>query len=85
LQRQQTADEQQRVLSGRRKALEAQIAALRLEYAQEEARATLLKQDDERRELELSEDMLQMESLRGGARPRKLGGRNGKVGVGHES
>jgi circadian clock protein KaiC len=85
LQRQQTAEEQQRVLSGKRKALEAQIAALRLEYAQEEARATLLKQHDERRELELSEDMLQMESFRGGARRRKLGGRNGKVGVEYES
>jgi circadian clock protein KaiC len=85
LQRQQTAEEQQRVLSGKRKALEAQIAALRLEHAQEEARATLLKQHDERRELELSEDMVQMESFRGGARRRKLGGRNGKVGVEHES
>jgi circadian clock protein KaiC len=83
LQRQQTAEEQQRVLSGKRKALEAQIAALRLEYAQEEARATLVKRQDERRERELSEDMLQMESFRGGAG--KLGGRNGKVGVEHES
>ena len=85
LQRQQTAEEQQRVLSGKRKALEAQIAALRLEYAQEEARATLVKQHDERRERELSQEMLEMESFRGGARREKIGGRNGKVGVEHES
>jgi circadian clock protein KaiC len=85
LQRQQTAEEQQRVLSGKRKALEAQIAALRLEYAQEEARATLVKQQDERRERELSQDMLQIESFRSGARRGKIGGRNGKVGVEHES
>ena len=85
LQRQQTAEEQQRVLSGKRKALEAQIAALRLEYAQEEARATLVKQHDERRERELSQEMLEMESFRGGARRGKIGGRNGKVGVEHES
>jgi len=85
LQRQQTAEEQQRVLSGKRKALEAQIAALRLEYAHEEARATLVKQHDERRERELSQEMLEMESFRGGARREKIGGRNGKVGVEHES
>jgi len=85
LQRQQTAEEQQRVLSGKRKALEAQIAALRLEYAQEEARATLVKQHDERRERELSQEMLEMKSFRGGARREKIGGRNGKVGVEHES
>jgi circadian clock protein KaiC len=85
LQRQQTAEEQQRVLSGKRKALEAQIAALRLEYAQEEARATLVKQQGERRERELSQDMLQIESFRSGARRGKIGGRNGKVGVEHES
>ncbi|MCU1239480.1 MAG: circadian clock protein KaiC [Candidatus Acidoferrum typicum] len=85
LQRQQTAEEQQRVLSGKRKALEAQIAALRLEYAQEETRATLVKQQDARRERELSEDMLQMESFRSGARRGKIGGRNGKVEVEHGS
>ena len=87
LQREQTAEEQQRTLSvsGKRKALEAQIAALRLEYAQEEARATLVKRQDERRERELSEDMLEIESFRGGARRGKSGGRNGRVGVEHES
>jgi len=85
LQRRQTAEEQQRVLSGKRKALEAQIAALRLEYAQEEARATLVKQQDERREREMSQDMLQMESFRSGARRGKIGGRNGKVEVEHGS
>jgi circadian clock protein KaiC len=85
LQRQQTAEEQRRVLDGKRKALEAQIAALRSQFAQEEARVTLVNQQEERRERELSEGMQEMVSLRGGARQGKMGGRNGKVGIEHES
>src|SRR6266403_1835012 len=83
--RQQTAEEQQRVLQGKRKALEAQIAALRWEYAQEEARVTVVTQQEERRERELSQGMLEMVNLRGGARRGKIGSRNGKAGVEHES
>jgi circadian clock protein KaiC len=83
--RQQTAEEQQQALDGKRKALEAQIAALRSEFAQEEARATLVKQQEEQREREISESALEMASLRGGTRRSKMGGRNGKVGVEHEN
>jgi circadian clock protein KaiC len=83
--RQQTAEEQQRVLQGKRKALEAQIAALRSQFAQEEARVTLVKRQEERRERELSQGMQEMVSLRGSARQGKIGGRNGKVGAEHES
>jgi circadian clock protein KaiC len=78
--RQQTAEEQQQVLSDKRKALDAQIAALRSQFAQEEARVTLVKQQEEQRERELSQDMLEMVNLRGGTRRGKMGGRNGRVG-----
>jgi circadian clock protein KaiC len=83
--RQQTAEEQKRVLSDKRKALDAQIAALQSQFAQEEARVTMVKQQEEQRERELSQGMLEMVNLRGGARRGKMGGRNGKVGVEHES
>jgi circadian clock protein KaiC len=52
MQRQQTKEEQHRVLEG--KALDAQIAAMRSEFAQEEARVALITQQEERRELESS-------------------------------
>src|SRR5882762_21223 len=77
--RQQTAEEQQRVLSDKRKALDAQIAELRSQFAQEEARVTLVRDHEEQRERELSQGMLEMVNLRGGARRGKMGGRNGKV------
>jgi len=83
--RQQTAEEQQRVLSEKRKALDAQIAELRSQFAQEEARVTLVRDQEEQRERELSQGMLEMVNLRGGARRGKMGGRNGKVGVEHGS
>jgi len=83
--RQQTAEEQQRVLSDKRKALDAQIAELRSQFAQEEARVTLVRDQEEQRERELSQGMLEMVNLRGGARRGKMGGRNGKVGVEHGS
>jgi len=83
--RQQTAEEQQRVLSEKRKALDAQIAEVRSQFAQEEARVTLVRDQEEQREGELSQGMLEMVNLRGGARRGKMGGRNGKVGVEHGS
>jgi circadian clock protein KaiC len=83
--RQQTTEEQRRVLDGKRKALEAQVAALRSEFAQEEARVALVTQQEERRERELSREMLEMVSLRGGARQGKAGGRNGRMGDEHEN
>ena len=83
--RQQTKEEQRRVLDGKRKALEAQIAAMRSELTQEEARVALVTQQEEQREHEVSRDMLEIVSLRGGARQGKAGGRNGRVGDEHES
>jgi circadian clock protein KaiC len=83
--REQTKEEQRRVLDGKRKALEAQIAAMRSEFEQEEARVTLVKRQEEQREREVSQDMLEMVNLRGGARQGKAGGRNGKMEVTHES
>ncbi|HEY4816645.1 MAG TPA: circadian clock protein KaiC [Candidatus Acidoferrum sp.] len=83
--REQTTEEQQRVLAGKRKALEAEIAALRSQFAQEEARVTLVERQEQQRERELSQGVLEVVSLRGGARERKTGGKNGKMGVAHES
>ena len=77
--REQTTEEQQRALSGKRKALEAQIAALRSEFAQEEARVTLVTRQGERREREISQSMLEIGSLRGGGRRGKIAGANGKL------
>ena len=82
--RQQTKVEQRRVLEGKRKALEAQIEAMRSEFAQEEARVALVTKQEERRERDLSQDMLEMVSFRGGARQGKTGERNGRVGDGYE-
>jgi circadian clock protein KaiC len=82
--RQQTKEEQRRVLEGKRKALEAQIEAMRSELEQEEARVALVTQQEEQRELDISRDMLEMGSLRAGARRGKAGGRNGRVGEEHE-
>jgi circadian clock protein KaiC len=83
--RQQTQEEQRRVLDGKRKALEAQIAAMRSEFAQEEARVALITQQEQQREHDLSQDMQEMVNYRGGARPSKVGGRNGRVGEKHEA
>jgi len=77
--RQQTKEEQRRVLAGKRKALEAQIAAMRSEFAQEEARVALVTQQEERRERESSLDMLEMGSYRTGARHGKVAGPNGRI------
>jgi circadian clock protein KaiC len=82
--RQQTKEEQERVLDGKRKALEAQIEAMRSEFAQEEARVALLAKQEEKREADLSQNILEMVSLRAGTRQGRAGVRNGRVGVGHE-
>jgi circadian clock protein KaiC len=83
--RQQTKEEQQRFLDGKRKALEAQIEAMRSDFAQEEARVALVAQQEERREHDLSQEVLEMVSLRGGVRRGRAAGRNGRVRDEHES
>jgi len=83
--RQQTKEEQRRSLEGKRNALEAQIEAMRSEFAQEEARISVAAKQDDQRERDLSQDMLEMGSLRGGARQGKPGGRNGRVSDEHGS
>jgi hypothetical protein len=65
--------------------LEAQIEAMRSEFAQEEARISVAAKQDDQRERDLSQDMLEMESFRGGARQGKSGGRNGRVSDEHGS
>jgi circadian clock protein KaiC len=82
--RQQTKEEQRRVLDGKRKALEAQIEAMRSEFAQEETRVALVTRQEEQRERDSSQDMQEMVSFRGGARQGKAGVRNGRVGDGYE-
>ena len=77
--RQQTKEEQRRVLAGKRRALEAQIAAMRSEFAQEQARVTLVSQQEEQRERESSQDMLEMGSYRAGARQGKAARPNGRI------
>jgi circadian clock protein KaiC len=79
--RQQTKQEQQRVLEGKRKALDAQIEAMRSEFAQEEARVALVKEQEEDRERDLSREIEEMVSFRAGGRQGKSGEKNGRVGV----
>jgi circadian clock protein KaiC len=81
--RQQSKEEQRRLLEGRRKALEAQIAAMRSEFAQEEARVNRVTKVEEQRDRAFSQGMLEMVSLREGARQSR-GQRNGRVGDEHE-
>ncbi len=83
--RQQTKEEQRRVLEGKRKALEAQIEAMRSEFAEEEARVALVTQQEKQRERDISRDMLETVSFRAGARQGKAVGQNGRVGDEHES
>ncbi len=78
--REQSKEEQRRMLDGKRKALEAQIEAMRSEFAQEEARVALATQQEEESERELSREALEMANFREGARPGKAGERNGKMG-----
>jgi circadian clock protein KaiC len=83
--RQQTKVEHRRVLEGKRKALEAQIEAMRSQFAQEEARIALLTQTEEQQERDLSREVLEMVSFRGGERRVNAAGRNGRVGEEHEN
>lgn len=76
--RQQATEEQRRMLQQKRAALDAQIAALRSEFAQEQARFTLLAEQQNERERKVNLDMERMMSLREGSRYRKGAGPNGK-------
>ena len=82
--RQHTTEEQRRVLEGKRKALDAQVEALRSEFAQEEARVALITRQEEDRERELTRDMAEIVSFRKGTRQGKMNSRNGKVVLDHE-
>ena len=82
--RQQTKEEQQRVLAGKRKALDAQIAAMRSEFAQEEARVAVVTRQEEQREREWSREILEMVNFRGAARQGKGIRPNGKITYEHE-
>jgi circadian clock protein KaiC len=81
LMRQQTTEEQRRVLKGKRKAVDAQVEALRSEFAQEEARVAVTTRREEERERELTREMQQMVNFRTRSRQAKSQGKNGKVGV----
>jgi circadian clock protein KaiC len=80
IRRQQTLEEHQRVLEGKRKALEAQIAAMRSQFEQEEARVALITQQEEQRERESSREMLEMVTFCGGVRQGRVVGPNGPNG-----
>jgi circadian clock protein KaiC len=64
--RRQTAEEKLRVRERRRKAVEAQIAALRAELADEETESTLLASEELNKERRLAQDVSEMSALRGG-------------------
>jgi circadian clock protein KaiC len=81
LMRQQTTEEQRRVLKGKRKAVDAQVEALRSEFAQEEARVAVTTRREEERARELTREMQQMVNFRTRSRQAKSQGKNGKVGV----
>jgi circadian clock protein KaiC len=82
--RQQTTEEQRRVLEGKRKAVDAQVAALRSEFAQEEARVALITRQEEDREREQSRDRVEMVNFRKGVRHGRISSGNGKVGLEYE-
>ncbi len=64
--RQQTAQERIRARERRRKAIEAQIAALRVELAGDESESGLLSSEELKREQRLAQDIVDMSFLRGG-------------------
>jgi circadian clock protein KaiC len=82
--REQTKEEQLRMLDGKRKAVETQIEAMRSEFAREEVRVERMTRQEKQREQDLSREMLEMVSLRA-ARRGTVTDRNGKMGVEHES
>jgi circadian clock protein KaiC len=66
LARQQSVDEKTRARERRRKAVEAQIAALRVELANEETEASLIASEGLNNERRLAQDISEMSSFRGG-------------------
>ncbi len=76
--RQQTDEEKIRARERRRKAVEAQIASLRLELAEEENESTLLAAEQLNKAERLAQDRFEMSALRGGKS--NSAGRATKVG-----
>jgi circadian clock protein KaiC len=76
--KQQTAEEKIRMRQRRRKAVEAQIAALRLELSDEESESSLLATEQLNKAESLAQDRFDMSSLRGGKS--NFAGRAKKVG-----
>lgn len=64
--RQQSVEEKARARARRRKAVEAQIAALRVELDDEDSEAGLLATEELNKEMRLAQDITDMSSLRGG-------------------
>jgi circadian clock protein KaiC len=64
LQRSQSIEERRRSMAQRRKAVEAQIAALRASLADEEARAGRILVEDERRESRILQDAMDIANRR---------------------
>jgi circadian clock protein KaiC len=64
--RQQAVEEKARIRERRRKVVEAQIAALRVELADEDSEASLLASEELNKERRLAQDIVDMSSLRGG-------------------
>jgi circadian clock protein KaiC len=69
--RQQVTREKTKLLDGKRKALEAKVAALRAEFAEEESRMALLTEGEIQKDRRLARDVAAMTSLRGMKRVRK--------------
>jgi circadian clock protein KaiC len=76
--RQQTAEERTRARERRRKAVEAQIAALHLELADEETESSLFATEQLNKAERLAQDRVEMSALRGGKS--NFAGRATKVG-----
>jgi circadian clock protein KaiC len=76
--RQQTVEEKMRARERRRKAVEGQIAALRLELADEENESTLLAAEQLNKAERMAQDRFEMSALRGGKS--NSAGRAAKVG-----
>jgi circadian clock protein KaiC len=69
--RQQERKEETKILEGKRKALEAKVAALRAEFAEEASRAALRSEGDIQKGRKAARDLTAMTSLRGRKRVRK--------------
>lgn len=82
LMRQQTAKEKIRARERRRKLIEAQIAALRVELSDEDMEANLLASEELNKDRRLEQDIVDMSSLRGG-KSKSAGGQ--KAWMNHET